>query len=205
MITYKKCLPPIIIACIVAAGLGSCAKMPVQALELSQALKDESNRMHEMNTGLVEYIFNEKRRMVSEFISNEYAPAFIRNFTDRLPASTDIRAELPEILQALNPRIDARRDSLLSVLLDQKLMILQKLNDDYKTYTEAYIAIQNLINSAVKVNMQRQSVYDNIKAVSGNRINLQGINNALDNFITGAASVSDKATTLTTSVQTFLK
>ena len=186
-------------------SVGSCAKVPIQAVELSKSLKDESDRMHQMNLSLVEYVFNEKKHLVNEFIANEYSPAFIENFVKRLPPDTDIKKELPEIIAAINPRIDARRDSLNNVLQDQKTAIVQQLNTDYKVYSEAFAAMQNLLVSASRLNSSRASIYDDIKKLSGNRINLQGINNALDNFITGAGSVGEKAVLLTNTIQTLLK
>lgn len=183
----------------------SCAKVPVQAVELSKSLKDESDRMHQMNLSLVEYVFNEKKHLVNEFIAKEYTPAFIENFMKILPPDTDVKKELPDIIAAINPRIDARRDSLNSVLQDQKMAIVQQLNTDYKVYSEAFAAMQNLLASASKLNSTRASVYDDIKKLSGNRINLQGINNALDNFITGAGTVGEKTVLLTNTIQTFLK
>lgn len=183
----------------------SCAKIPIQAVELSHALKDEGERMHEMNLTLVEYVFNEKKHMVNEFINNEYSPALIENFKAGLPAGTDVKKELVEIMQAINPRIDARRDSLLQVLQEQKGMITQKLNTDYKVYAEAFGAMQNLLASAAKLNQQREGVYENIKTLSGNRINLQGIDNALNQFIKGAGNIGEKSIMLTNNIQTFLK
>jgi uncharacterized protein (UPF0216 family) len=183
----------------------SCAKIPIQAVELSHALKDEGERMHEMNLTLVEYVFNEKKHMVNEFINNEYSPALIENFKAGLPAGTDVKKELVEIMQAINPRIDARRDSLLQVLQEQKVMITQKLNTDYKVYAEAFGAIQNLLASAAKLNRQREGVYENIKTLSRNRINLQGIDNALNHFIKGAGNMGEKTMMLTNTIQTFLK
>jgi uncharacterized protein (UPF0216 family) len=183
----------------------SCAKIPIQAVELSHALKDEGERMHEMNLTLVEYVFNEKKHMVNEFINNEYSPALIENFKAGLPAGTDVKKELVEIMQAINPRIDARRDSLLQVLQEQKVMITQKLNTDYKVYAEAFGAMQNLLASAAKLNRQREGVYENIKTLSRNRINLQGIDNALNHFIKGAGNMGEKTMMLTNTIQTFLK
>jgi hypothetical protein len=190
---------------ILILSITSCAKIPIQAVDLSQALKEEGSRMHQVNLSLVEYVFNEKKHLVNEFITNEYSPAFIENFMKILPADTDIRKEMPGIIAAINPRIDARRDSLLSVLQDQKMLVLQQLNTDYKVYDEAFQAMQNLLVSASKLNSSRTSVYDDIKKLSGNRINLQGINNALDNFIKGTGSVGEKTLLLTSSIQTFLK
>ena len=183
----------------------SCAKIPIQAVDLSRALKEEGNRMHQLNLSLVEYVFNEKKHLVNEFLKNEYSPAFIENFTKRLPADTDVKKELPEIIAAINPRIDARRDSLISALQQQKMLVLQKLNDDYQVYDAAAQSLQDLLVSASKLNKSRTSVYGDIKKLSGNRINLQGINNALDQFIMGAGSVGEKTLLLTGTIETFLK
>jgi hypothetical protein len=190
---------------ILMLSITSCAKIPIQAVELSQALKEEGGRMHQVNLSLVEYVFNEKKHLVNEFITNEYSPAFIENFMKKLPADTDLKRDMPDIIAAINPRIDARRDSLLSVLQDQKMLVLQQLNTDYKVYDESFQAMQNLLVSASKLNSSRASVYDDIKKLSGNRINLQGINHALDNFIKGAGSVGEKTSLLASSIQTFLK
>jgi len=106
----------------------SCAKIPTQSVDLSNALKQEANRMHQMNIALVDYVFNEKKHMVNEFIANEYAPAFVQNFIKLLPPDTDVKREMPEIIAAINPKIDDRRDSLLSVLQVQKNAIVKQLN-----------------------------------------------------------------------------
>ncbi len=185
--------------------LGSCARMPIQAVELSHALKDEGQRMHEMNVMLVEYVFNEKKHLVNEFINNEYSPALIENFKALLPPGTDVKKDLVEIMQAINPKIEERRDSLLQVLQQQKHAITQKLNTDYAVYGEAFTAMQNLLASAGKLNAQREGVYANVKALTNNRINLQGIDNALNQFIKGAGTVGEKSVLLASTVQTFLK
>ena len=183
----------------------SCARIPIQAVELSHALKDEGQRMHEMNIALVEYVFNEKKHLVNEFIANEYSPALVENFMRGLPPGTDVKKDFLEIMQAINPRINARRDSLLDVLQQQKITISQKLNTDFKVYGEAFTAMGNLLASASRLNQQRAGVYENIKTLSGNRLNLQGIDNALNQFIKGAGTVGEKTLILTNTIQTLLK
>lgn len=192
----------LIFLCILFA---SCARIPIQAVELSHALKDEGQRMHEMNIALVEYVFNEKRHLVNEFIANEYSPALVENFMRGLPPGTDVKKDFLEIMQAINPRINARRDSLLDVLQQQKITISQKLNIDYKVYGEAFAALENLLASASRLNQQRAGVYENIKTLSGNRLNLQGIDNAVNQFIKGAGTVGEKTLMLTNTIQTLLK
>ncbi len=202
---FKTAIQFRLAAVICCLALFSCAKIPIQAVELSHALKDEGQRMHEMNLSLVDYVFNEKKHMINEFITKEYSPLLIENFKTLLPAGTDYKKDFLEIMQAINPRIDARRDSLLQVLQEQKRVVSDKLNTDYKVYNEAFNAMQNLLVSAEKLNQRREGVYQNIKTLSNNRINLQGIDNALNQFILGAGAVSEKSMMLTTAVQTFLK
>lgn len=183
----------------------SCAKIPIQAVELSRALKDEGDRMHQMNLDLVEYVFNEKKHLVNDFITNEYSPAYVENFMKMLPPATDVKKDFLEIMQAINPRINVRRDSLLQVLHEKKMSITQKLQADYKLYNQANEAMLQLLTSASRLNQQRVSVYDNIKKLSGNRINLQGIDSALNQFIKGAGTVGEKTIVLTNSINSFLK
>ncbi len=182
----------------------SCAKIPTQSVDLSNALKQEANRMHQMNIALVDYVFNEKKHMINEFIANEYAPAFVQNFIKLLPPDTDVKREMPEIIAAINPKIDDRRDSLLSVLQVQKNAIVKQLNTDYQAFDQAFVALQNMLASAAKLNATRTSIYDDVKNLSGNKINLSAINTLLDNFITGAGSVGEKATILSSSIQLLL-
>ncbi len=183
----------------------SCAKIPVQTLDLSKALKEEGSRMHQMNISLIEYVFNEKKHLINEFIANEYSPALVENFVKKLPPDIDLKRELPEIIAALNPRIDARRDSLINALQEQKLKIEQPINADYQVYEEAFTAMQNLLASATRLNSSKSSIYEDVKKLSNNRINLPAINAALDNFITGAGSVGEKTILLTSTIQTLLK
>ncbi len=193
-----KCLIFVVIV------FGSCAKIPTQSVELSKALKDEANRMHQLNIALVEYVFNEKKHMVNEFIANEYAPTFVQNFVRKLPPDTDVKREMPEIIAAINPRIDNRRDSLLSVLMMQRNTIIQQLNSDYKLFDNSFTALQNLLASASKLNTTRSSVYEDIKRLGGSKINLSAINTALDNFITGAGSVGERAVALSNQIHLLL-
>src|SRR5688572_10723551 len=103
----------------------SCARIPVQVVELSDALKDEGERMHELNLALVNKLFFEKRHMINQFIVNEYAPAFLKNFKSILPSDVDYEADFEELVQAAYPRINATRDSLISVLEEQKNIIIE--------------------------------------------------------------------------------
>jgi hypothetical protein len=85
------------------------------------------------------------------------------------------------------------------------MTITQKLQADYKLYDQANQAMLQLLTSAARLNQQRVGVYEKIKSLSANRINLQGIDSALNQFIKGAGSVGEKTILLTSTIDSFLK
>ncbi|MBN8675612.1 MAG: hypothetical protein J0L56_15885 [Chitinophagales bacterium] len=192
----------LLIFCIV---LSSCAKIPVQSVELSQALKEEGERMHLLNLALIDKIFQEKRHLVNEFITNEYTPEIVNNFKSLLPPGTDYEADFAEMMQALYPRINARKDSLVSALDEQKAGIIDKLNQDYKVYASAFDELQNLLRSASRLNQKRTEVFQQIKSLTNNRLNLEGIDKALNKFIKDGGNIGDKAVILSNSINSLLK
>lgn len=183
----------------------SCAQIPVQVVELSDALKDEGERMHQLNLTLVNKLFFEKRHMVNEVIEKEYTPRFIENFKSVLPDDVDFEADFNELAQAVYPKINATRDSLISVLEVQKNAIVNKLNTDYKVYTNAYSEMQNLLRSASRLNKQRTEVFQQVKNLTNNKINIEGIETALNKFIKEAGNIAGKADALTNTINSFLK
>lgn len=190
---------------IISITLMSCARVPIQAVQLSDALKDEAERMHQLNLALIDKIFQEKTYLINEFITNEYTPAYLENFKSKLPANTDFKADFADMMQAIYPKINARKDSLTSVLNEQKAGIVNKLNLDYKAYSDAYSEMQNLLRSASKLNEQRADAFGQIKSLSGNRIDVENIDKALNKFITDAGSVGDKSVLLTNTLNSLLK
>lgn len=192
----------LLIFCIV---LSSCAKIPVQSVELSQALKDEGERMHLLNLALIDKVFQEKRHLINEFITNEYTPEIVSNFKSLLPPGTDYEADFADMMQALYPRINARKDSLVTALDEQKSGIIDKLNQDYKVYASAFDELQNLLRSAARLNQKRTEVFQQIKSLTNNRLNLEGIDKALNKFIKDGGNIGDKAVILSNSINSFLK
>ncbi len=161
--------------------------------------------MHLLNLTLLDKIFQEKKHLINEFISAEYTPALIENFKSKLPPNTDFKADFADMMQALYPRITARKDSLQQVLDVQKAGIVNKLNTDYKVYSNAFADMQNLLRSAAKLNQQQADVYAQIKALSGNKIDLESIDKAVNKFITDGGAVGEKAVLLTSTINSLLK
>lgn len=185
--------------------LVSCARVPVQSIELSEALRDEGERMHQLNLVLVDRVFQEKRYLINEFITKEYTPEYVNNFKKLVPPGTDYEENFGEIMQAIYPRINARRDSLFMALEEQKGIIIGELNKDFKVYSNAFTVLQNLLRSASALNDKRTEVYQQIKELTGSRLDLLAIDRALNNFIKGAGHVGDKVVLLNNTINEILK
>jgi hypothetical protein len=55
----------------------SCARIPIQSIDLVTIIHNEGERMHQLNTALTNNLFTEKRMKIDEFIRLEYTPKFI--------------------------------------------------------------------------------------------------------------------------------
>ncbi len=190
---------------IVAISLSACARIPVQSVQLSQVLQDEAARMHQLNVSLIEKMFKDKVYLVNEFIRTEYTPSYIEVFQKKLPANLDYKTEFGELIDAVYPRINATKDSLINVLDDQRIELINKLNKDYMVFNSAFNNLQALLQSANKTNEQRADVYSQVKALSANRIDLSAIDTALNSFITKGGNISQNALTLSNTIQSMLK
>lgn len=148
----------------------------------------EGARMHQLNISLVNELFGEKQRKVSEFIEEEYIPAIVKNFTDMLDPSEVNAVNLPDIMLAIIPQITNRRDGMVQTLEEQRLKLVTKMNADYDAYYDASMAISNLLQSAVAVDKERAAFNDQIKQLSGQKIDLNKIEMSVDAFISKAGS-----------------
>ena len=84
----------------------SCARIPIQSIDLVTIIHDEGERMHQLNTALTNNLFTEKRTKIDDFIRLEYTPNFIGEFTARIPENIDVKQELPGILASMIPVIN---------------------------------------------------------------------------------------------------
>lgn len=170
-----------------------CAKIPAGSVALADALQTEGERMHTINLHLINRLFSDKRMAIDRFIYADYTPVVAANLVNNPKFKTDdFKKDFPEMVQALLPEINARRDSLVKVLDLQKEKILDKLNTDYKAFNTASIALKLLLESATKVTKEKQALFEQVKTLSNNKLDLIGIENALDGFVNSAGKVGGK-------------
>jgi len=186
-------------------ALSSCAKLPIQTVSLADAITDEGKRMHAINISLLNKMFDDKREKIDAFIKNEYTPKYLEEFNAKIPAGTDYKEEFPEMIQSIIPQINSRRDMMQSALESQRIKLITKLNSDYKSFEEASIELKNLIKSAVKVNEEREKVFQQVDNMTQNRIDLNQIETELDKFIIKSGDIGGNINELNNSINSLLK
>lgn len=174
--------------------LAGCAKIPIETVQLSEAIKNEGARMHNINVVLIEKLFQEKTFRINEFVKKEFAPQFLKTFKESLPGDVNFDTEFEDLVSAAYPEIEKYKDSLTNVLVEQKLIILNKLNKDFQVYNNASIELQNFLRSGAKLNQAQSAVLQNLQLLSNNKINIEKIDQAANKFISDAGTIGSKAT-----------
>jgi hypothetical protein len=185
----------------------SCARIPVQSIALTDALQAEGERMHKLNLVFLNRIFDAKRQTIETFIREEYTPDVVARFTkkvDKQFPDTDYKKEFPDLINALSPQINKRRDSLVNALELQKEKLTDKLSTDYMVFNTAANELKNLLQSSVKVDKTRQDLFNQVKALSNNRLDFNSVDAALDKFIHQTGDVGNKIHELNNSVTKLL-
>jgi hypothetical protein len=183
----------------------SCsATIPPQSVTLTDAISQEGNRMHQLNLALLNQMFKEKRESIDSFIKNEYTPKYLEEFNKRIPDSVNVKEELPGILEATIPEINSRRDMMQSALENQRVKLVTKLETDYKAYEDAALNLRNLLESAVKLDEENKKLYSQVSELSGNKIDLNKVENSINDFILDSGDVSKNILKLNDSINSII-
>ncbi|WP_299064501.1 hypothetical protein [uncultured Polaribacter sp.] len=172
-----------ILLLLITSILISCASLPDATATLTKDVINEGDAMHQLNISLVNELFNEKKARLNTFITNKYTPEIIKKFQKMLPQSVDYKKELPNIIEAIIPVINRKRDSLQDILSNQQQKIVTGLNANFISYSKATSSLQNLINSAVKENKAEQNALSEINQLTGNKLNFKQVENKLDSLL----------------------
>ncbi len=183
----------------------SCgATIPPQSINLTDAISEEGKRMHQLNLALLNKMFKEKRERIDDFIKNEYTPQYLEGFKKRIPEGVNVDEELPNILAAIIPEINSRRDMMHSALENQRVKLVTKLDEDYKAYEDAALKLRKLLESAVKLDKENQKLFSQVRELSDNKIDLNKVENSINTFILDAGDVSQNILKLNESINSFI-
>lgn len=184
--------------------IASCAKIPMQSIALMASVKDEGKRMHTINTSLINELFNEKRKKIDEFIKKEYTPNFIEEFIKKIPSSTDVKLELPNILLSIIPKIIERRDAMQNALEVTRIKVIENLNQGYNDYEIACVELKKLLESAVQVADERKKNLQKASEFSKNKLDFEQLGVTVDSFITDSGDFGKNVTNLNENVNKLL-
>ena len=139
--------------------------------------------MHQLNISLLNQLFNERRARLNNFITNTYTPAVIKKYQNLLPADVDYKEQLPNIIKAIIPVINRKRDSLQDLLLNQQQTLVTSLNTNFITYAKATSSLQNIVNSGVKIKDAEDNALSAINQLTGNKLNFKQVENKIDSLL----------------------
>ena len=161
----------------------SCASLPDSTASLTKNVIDEGDAMHQLNISLLNQLFNERRARLNNFITNTYTPAVIKKYQNLLPADVDYKEQLPNIIKAIIPVINRKRDSLQDLLLNQQQTLVTSLNTNFITYAKATSSLQNIVNSGVKIKDAEDNALSAINQLTGNKLNFKQVENKIDSLL----------------------
>ncbi len=195
----------IVMAVFFTACLYSCAKLPVQSVQLMQQIKDEGQRMHKLNMAYVNMVFEKNNAEIDSFMNKEYIPGFISSMKksiDENDTKIDMNKQWPQIFPKIVPVVNSVRDSLRMALAENRNKIIVKLQEDYEFYRQACDAQIALLSSATKLNNTTRQIFNTLLTkVSGNKTDLSQLEKKLDGFLQQGESISQKILFLNQAVQ----
>ncbi len=197
----------IVMAVFFIACLYSCAKLPVQSVQLMQQIKDEGQRMHKLNLAYVNLLFENKKAAVDTFMEKEYIPAYMQRVkelfdeNDTKVDNNNWQTIFPQII----PHVNAARDSLQGALIANKNKITGRLNEDYNFYKQACDAQIGLLSSATKLNNTSRQIFNAAASkFSGGKTDLTQLEQTLDGVLKKGGSIAEKILGINDAIQSFI-
>ncbi|WP_394692384.1 hypothetical protein [Hyphobacterium sp.] len=149
--------------------LTGCVTVPPETVELSHTIGRDLEELHRSHRALVELHFRGARNEVDAFIDNTYRPALIEltardarlvegistiidNDPGRLPAY------LTRFLQAVDPRVEAKRQELLEPIVAQELALLDEIDGAHSRVQAANAVISGHLASIRDVHEAQSEV-----------------------------------------------
>ncbi len=179
-----------------------CISIPKQAPVLSEEIGKRVASVEQSHINLLHVYFDEKRSELDDFISKTWIPEFAKNVFanptveskwNEIVSSNDIQQRMDFIIQlgtGMQEKINAKRLELVQPLNDIEQKLEQEIRDSYTSIKSANNAITSYLNSAVKVDENRN------KYLSMFGITEDKINNTIDKVDSFVSDLTDKAETV---------
>jgi len=161
----------------------SCASIPASTTTLTQEILKQADDMNTLNVSLINQLYASRKEQVNSFITNQYTPALLDNFSKNLPDSLDYKKELPNILTSIVPIINRKKDSIQTILDTEQEQLISQINTNYTAFNTAGTSLQNLIDSAVKLKTEEKSAMTAVQNLTNGNVNVSNAETKLDSLL----------------------
>lgn len=141
----------------------SCARVPQEAVELSQVIGRDLETIHVANRNLAQRYFARMRQDVEDFVDQRYRPFIIRATMEKLNVIEDIKAatrpdavldpvDIMEIYadEAIR-QVESFREEMMAPILAQEARLLQDIDQAFATLRDANAAVTGHLTSIRRV------------------------------------------------------
>ncbi len=183
--------------------LAGCTKIPQESVELSIAVGDQIANLEQAHLALLDSFFAEKTRQVEQFVQQQWAPEFNRNFFSNPQISSKWQqasssadpAERTAFLNWVGPilqqKISEKRQQLLEPLAEAEKQLRRQLQQSYLQLYSMNDSITRLLDSAATVQNKRNH-YQRLLGIDDRKIsaNLGQVNSAVAQLLGTSEQIS---------------
>lgn len=171
----------------------SCATIPKASLQLSAAIQLQSEEMYKLNVELVNMYYAQRSKEIDDFINNTYTLKLMQNTKSGL-----IEADLYNdttflnVIPLVNQQVIIKRNYMQTELEQDRLKVINTLNEIHINHTLNCTELYNLLESAVKIDEETKLLMKTIDDLTENKLNLQQLNTKVDSLLIDAGKISKK-------------
>ena len=165
--------------------MAGCAKLPQESVTLNQEVSNGITEIHASNIRFVNQLFEIKKQQV-----DEYEQQAMDTFFAKIAAATRNPSAPPLDTKALNrikDKIFAFRDRSNEAKADldkAKVLVVEKLQNNYNLLLNANNSVTALLQSAVDVDKAKNEGYATINRLSNGKVDLMKIDAQLNAYLT---------------------
>ena len=190
-----------IITMAILALLTACATIPQESVDLSSGVGIGIQKQHQSQIDLINLHFSIKRKNLDEAMSralDTYFETITPNGSITLNKNQlhDVAADI----MLINDKNNRAKEELE----EARIMLINKLNENYLMLNQANSTLTGLLQSAVTVKTARSEIFKELSKASGGKVDLDKIFPVLDNFVLKGGEEAGKAIKLSEKIDSML-
>lgn len=171
--------------------LTSCATIPKASLQLSDAIREQSSEMHQLNVDLVNMYYEQRSNEIDEYISGPYTTTMLNNVKAGLiQAGMYVDTIYLQTLPMVQQKIITKRDLMQAELEKERVSTIKLLNTNYNLHIINCIELHNLLESAVDIDEETELLMKTLDELTKNKLNLQELDETMNNVLIEAGKIS---------------